>query len=49
MFNILYKNRIIYTNVTEEECTDILFELAEQSYDGKIDPNEIELEEVTNG
>jgi hypothetical protein len=46
MFNILYKGRKIYTNLTEEESTDILLQLAEQSYNGEIDANEIELEEI---
>ena len=46
MINIHYKGRKIYTNLTEEESTEILFELAEKSYNGEIDANEIELEEV---
>jgi hypothetical protein len=46
MINILYKGRKIYNNLTEEESTEILFELAQKSYDGEIDPDEIELEEV---
>jgi hypothetical protein len=44
--NILYNNRIIYNNLKEEECTDILLELAEQSYEGKLDPNLITVEEI---
>jgi hypothetical protein len=46
MIDILYKGRKIYTNLTEEESTEVLFELAEKSYNGEIDANEIELEEV---
>jgi len=46
MINILYKGRKIYTNLTEEESTEVLFELAQKSYNGEIDQNEIELEEV---
>ena len=46
MINILYKGRKIYTNLTEEESTEILLELAEKSYSGEIDANEIELEEI---
>jgi hypothetical protein len=46
MINILYKGRKIYNNLTEEESTEILFELAQKSYDGEIDGDEIELEEV---
>jgi hypothetical protein len=44
--NILYDNRIIYNNLTEEECADVLLELAEQSYEGKLDPNLITMEEI---
>jgi hypothetical protein len=46
MINILYKGRKIYTDLTEEEATEVLFELAEKSYNNEIDQNEIELEEV---
>ena len=46
MIDILYKGRKIYTNLTEEESTEVLFELAQKSYNGEIDANEIELEEV---
>ena len=46
MINILYKGRKIYTNVSEEESMEILLDLAEKSYNGEIDANEIELEEV---
>lgn len=43
MINILYKNRIIYHHISEEEVNKILLELAS---DENIDPNEIEIEEV---
>jgi hypothetical protein len=46
MFNILYKKKIIERNLTEEQCSDVLFDLAQKSYDGEIDANEIELEEI---
>lgn len=46
MFNVLYKGRKIYSDLTHEECTEILEELAEKSYNGEVDQNEIELEEV---
>ena len=46
MINILYKGKVIYKDLSEEECSDILFELAEHSYEGKIDANEIKLEET---
>jgi hypothetical protein len=43
MINILYKNRIIYNKIPEEEINNILLELAS---DEDIDENEIEIEEV---
>lgn len=47
MFNILYKGRKIYQNLSHEECAEILSELAESYYEGgDIDVNEIELEEI---
>lgn len=46
MINILYKGRKIYHNLTEEESTEILFELAQKFYDEQIDVNEIEIEEI---
>ena len=48
MFNIKYKDKTLHTNLTEEECTDILFELAQEFYQQKLDPNELQLE-PTNG
>ena len=46
MTNILYKGRKIYTNISEDDLFEILLELAEKSYNGEIDANEIELEEI---
>lgn len=43
MINILYKNRIIYRNLPDEEINKILLELA---LNEDIDENEIEIEEV---
>ena len=43
MINILYKNRIIYNHIPEEEINKILLELATNQ---NIDENEIEIEEV---
>lgn len=49
-FNVLYKGRRIYTNLTMEDCSEILQDFAERFYSGEdIDPNEIELEEIVNG
>jgi hypothetical protein len=47
MFNILYKGRKIYSNITHEEVAEILDELSEKYYDtGDYEPSEIELEEI---
>jgi hypothetical protein len=43
MINVLYKNRIIFNNVPDEEINKILLELA---LNENIDENEIEIEEV---
>ncbi len=43
MINILYKNRIIYNHIQEEDINKILLELA---LNEDIDENEIEIEEI---
>jgi len=49
-YNILYKGRKIYMNLTPEECSEVLQDLSERFFsDEDIDPNLIELEEITNG
>jgi hypothetical protein len=49
-FNVLYKGRKIYTDLTHEECSEILQDFSEKFFAGEdIDPNEIELEEILNG
>jgi hypothetical protein len=49
-FNVLYKGRKIYTNLSMEDCTEILQDFSERFYSGEdIDPTLIELEEITNG
>jgi hypothetical protein len=46
-YNILYKGRKIYTNLSLDECMDIIQEMAIEFYEnGKYNPNEIELEEI---
>jgi len=47
MFNILYRGRKIYHNLSHEESAQILDELSEIYYNtGDYDPTEIELEEI---
>jgi len=45
MINILYKGRVIYRDLSHEECAEVLDEMSEKVYDGEVDPTEIELEE----
>lgn len=45
--DIIYKGRRIYKKLSEEECLDVLQDLAEEYYNtGNYDPTEIELEDV---
>jgi len=49
-YNVLYKGRKIYMNLTAEECGEILQDFAERFYSGEdIDSNLIELEEINDG
>ena len=46
-YNLLYKGRKIYTNLSMEDCTEILQDLSERYFSGEdIDPNLIEMEEI---
>ena len=50
LYNLLYKGRKIYTNLTMEDCSEILQDFSERYFSGEdIDPNLIEMEEITNG
>ena len=50
LYNLLYKGRKIYTNLTIEDCSEILQDFSERFYSGEdIDPNELEMEEIVNG
>jgi len=50
LYNLLYKGRKIYTNLTMEDCSEILQDFSERFYSGEdIDPNELEMEEIVNG
>ncbi len=47
LYNILYKGRKIYTNISAEECTEILQDFSERFYlEENINPEDIELEEI---
>jgi broad-specificity NMP kinase len=46
-YNVLYKGRKIYKNLSSEECTEVLQELSERFYsDEEFDITLIELEEI---
>jgi hypothetical protein len=46
-FNVLYKGRKIYMNLSMEDCTEILQEFSERFYSEEdFNPNDIELEEI---
>ncbi len=46
-YNVLYKGRKIYTNISTFFCADILQDFAERFYSGEdTNPNLIELEEI---
>lgn len=50
LYNLLYKGRKIYTNLTMEDCSEIIQDFSERFYSGEdIDPNELEMEEIVNG
>ena len=49
-YDILYKGRRIYQNLTLESCSEVLQDLSERFCSGdNIDPNLIELEEIPYG
>ena len=50
IYNVLYKGRKIYMNLTAEECSEVLQDFSERFFSGEdVDPNLIELEEISNG
>ena len=50
LYNLLYKGRKIYSNLTMEDCSEILENFSERFYSGEdIEPNELEMEEILNG
>ena len=46
-YNLLYKGRKIYQNLTMEDCSEILQDFSERFYSGEdINPIDIEMEEI---
>ena len=49
-FDILYRGRKLYQNLSHEECAEILDDLSQRYYeDFEFDVNELELLENING
>ena len=47
LYNILYKGRKIYTNLSADACTEVLQDLSESFFSGEdINTELIELEEI---
>ena len=47
LYNIVYKETILYENLTAEDCGEILQNLSESFYSGEdTDPNSIKVEEI---
>ena len=50
MFDIVYRGRVLYRNLSHEDCAEVLDELSQKYYeDSEFDVNELELREKTNG
>jgi len=50
MFDIVYRGRVLYRNLTHEECAEILDDLSQRYYeDEEFYVNELELRESTYG
>lgn len=49
-FNILYNGRVIYKNLSHEESSEVLDEMAEKFYnEGEFNPDLLELEVIESG
>ena len=47
LYNILYKGCKIYSDLTAEECSEILQDFSERYFSGEdIEPNDLEMEEI---
>ncbi len=47
LYNLLYKGRKIYKDLTMEDCSEILQDFSERFYSGEdINPSDIEMEEI---
>ena len=47
LYNLSYKGRTIYKDLSAEDCAEILQDLSERFYSGEdINPTDIEMEEI---
>ena len=47
LYNILYKGRKIYMNLTAEDCSEVLQDFSERYFSGEdINPTDLEMEEL---
>lgn len=50
MYRLLYKGEELFTNLSYDEVSDIIEEIASRYFDGElIDPTKIQLEEMNHG
>ena len=50
MYRILYNGEEVYTDLSYDEVSDIIEEIASRYFDGElIDPTKIQLEEINHG
>lgn len=50
MYRILYDGKEVYTDLSYDEVSDIIEEIASRYFDGElIDPTKIQLEEINHG
>lgn len=49
-FNVYYDNKLIHTNLTHEEVSDVLIDISEEYYsdNSTIDPSKIEIKEINH-
>lgn len=44
--DVFYKGKMIHKNLSEEKLLEVLLDLAEKSYENKIDKNDIQIKET---
>jgi len=44
--SVFYKGKMIHKNLSEEELLEVLLDLAEKSYEGKVNKDDIQIKET---